>query len=262
MSAPLGKSLTTVCVLAISLFALSGCAVDADTTSVTAEATSTSTDANRLTAAATASPDLQVFLDTWDKDGVTIAETPATDDSQLIAFTDDNGNAVPDEGEPVLSSVEGEISDIPELALSLGNSNEVTGRCGSNSYVVRPGNYDYRGKTFAVSMNRAAYQGGFGGSCTLTLYLSSEPFPGEEWNGLIFGTKSGQSFGEYSVVYWSTKAVQIDIPFPTAQEMFEDVYGRDGELSIFSQSKTNETQGVPEERMIVGSWKSEVTFSN
>ncbi len=216
---------------------------------------------DRLVADESASPELQGFLDAWNKDGVTIAETPATDDEQLVAFTDENENGVPDEGEPVLAQAEGSVADIPQLAVSQSSSGVVTGSCGSNSYIVRPGNYDYRGKTFAVGFNGMAYHGGFGDTCTLSLSLSSTPFPDEEWTGLILGTKSGKEFGEYSVFYGSSTVVQIDIPFPTSLEMLDDVYGRDGELSIFSHP-INDDYRLPEDRMIIGSWKSEVTFSN
>jgi hypothetical protein len=42
--------------------------------------------------------------------------------------------------------------------------------------------------------------------------------------------------------------------------MLLDVYGRVGELAI--ASTTWNGGAYPDERMIVGSWKSEVTFNN
>ena len=260
MLAPLTTTFVKSLLISLSVGVLVGCSSN-DLAETTGASTPGDADSNRLSAVDTAHPELQGFLDSWDKVGVTIAETPATDDSQLIAFVDDNGNAVPDVGEPVLAQAEGALSDIRQLVVSQQDSEPVTGQCGSNSFVVRPGNYGYRGKTIAVGFNGLAYGGGVGGQCTVTLSLSSTPFPDEEWAGIISGTKSGKPFAEFNILYWSNRAVQIDIPFPTSKEMFDDVYGKDGELAI-SSHPINDDYRLPEDRMIIGSWKSEVTFSN
>jgi hypothetical protein len=210
----------------------------------------------RLVADESASPELQGFLDTWNKDGVTIAETPATDDEQLVAFTDDNGNGVPDEGEPVLAQAEGGVSDIPQLAVSQSSSGVVTGRCFTNSYQVNTGTYSYRGKSFDISYLGWAHMGG-GGGCQLSISLNSEPFPGEKWEGLIKGTYRNEPYFGGWFIWPSTTSVSIEIPLSTNEDILDDAWGRDGELAIVSKSEDNPEQ-YPENRMIVGSWRSEV----
>lgn len=212
----------------------------------------------RLVADASASPELQGFLDTWNKEGVTIAETPATDDEQLVAFTDDNGNGVPDEGEPVLAQAEGDVSDIPQLATSQTSSGVVTGRCFTNTYQVNTGKYTYRGKTFDVGFVGVAFNvWGDGGTCRLTLSLGSEPFPGENWEGLLKGTYRGEPIFSGMFIGPETTKAMIEVPYPSRDDVLDNAYGNDGELAIVSQPEQN-PEKYPENRMIVGSWRSQI----
>jgi hypothetical protein len=254
----------SVAVLCISVFA--GCASASPMSTLNGNGSPASENPTgfnaedfRLVADESASTNFQLFLDTWAKDGVTIAETPAIDGAQLVAFTDGNGNGVLEAGEPVLAEVEGDMSDVLQLATSQTSSGVVTGRCFTNSFVVNPGEYSYRERIFVVGFVGRSYAGGR--ACQLTLSLSSEPFPGEKWEGLLKGTSRNEPFFGGWFIWPSTTTVLIEIPIPTNGEVLDETYGRDGELAIVSQSEENPEQ-YPKNRMIIGSWKSEVTSGN
>jgi hypothetical protein len=253
MPKPYLSAITKASVLVASLGLLSGCVSDGTTASL-------NRDERELTAAPTAHPELQSFLDEWHKEGVTIAESTTDSASLLVAFTDDNGNGVRDGLEPLLAQVPGEMSDVPQLASTELASGAISGRCFTNSYEVRPGEYFYRGQSFVVTWGGISFRPN--DSCTLSLEISSEAFPGEQWAGLLKGTKRGEPL-ENGWVTWPSKTnVIIEIPWPTGDEVLEDAYGRDGELAVASEPEGDRPWSYPEDRMIVGSWTSEVTFSN
>jgi len=259
MSASFGKRLASASIMALVVSVISGCTITAGAADVAGKPTPAISGTERLTAVSTANPDLQGFLDTWGKDGVTIAETPATGDSLLVAFTDENDNSIPDENEQVLAQIDADLSDISELSATEQSGGTVTGRCSGISYIVEPGEFTYRGKTFTVKYSGRAFDSY--DSCPITLTVSSDPFPGEHWVGLLKGTKNNEPFDAgWVITYPVTNDVQIEIPYPTSQDMLLDVYGRVGELAI--ASTTWNGGAYPDERMIVGSWKSEVTFNN
>lgn len=244
--------------ITLSVGVLVGCSSNG-LTEVTSSSTPRDADSNRLSAVDTAHPDLQGFLDEWHKEGVTISESTGNSTSQLVAFTDANGNGRQDGFEPVLAEVPGEISDIEQVAFTELPSGTVTGLCYTNSYEVRPGEYIHRGKTFMVT-----WQGvhiGFD-SCELDLGLSSEAFPGEVWTGFLKGTKNGVPFVDGWLTLVPKTSAWIEIPWPTGKEILDDVYGKVGELSVASMPEDHDPEYFPEDRMIIGSWKSEVTFSN
>lgn len=247
------SAVSKVAVIVASLSLLSGCVADGTAASLTGVEVD-------LTAAPTAHPDLQPFLDEWHKEGVTIAESTTDSASQLVAFTDDNGNGVRDGLEPLLAEVPGEMSDVPQLASTELASGAISGRCFTISYEVRPGEYFYRGQSFVVSWGGISYSRH--DSCTLSLEISSEAFPGEQWAGLLKGTKRGEPL-ENGWVTWPSKTnVIIEIPWPNGDEVLNDVFGKVGELAVASEPEGDGTWSYPEDRMIVGSWKSDVKNSD
>lgn len=214
-----------------------------------------STDDLRLVADESANPELQGFLDTWVKDGVTIAETRATDDELLVAFTDENENGLPDPGEPVMAQSEGDMSQIPKLATTETTSGVVTGRCFYHSYIVNTGDYRYRGETVSVGfVGLGVYTGPGAQACRLTLSLSKEAFPGEKWEGLLRWTYRGEPIYSGMFIWPDTTNAMIEIPLPSPGDVIEELYGPLGELAIVSAPVENHEQ-YPDDRIIVGSWQ-------
>lgn len=217
-------------------------------------------DAPRLEVDLAASPQLQDFVATWDRFGVPIAESKDGGNTQLVAFSDVNGNGMPDDDEPVLAQVEGTFSQIPQLAYSQSASGEISGRCYVMSYVLRPGEFEYRGKKFVVTLKGISYESDNDRSCDINFTLSSPAFPGESWLGLTKGTKWNEPYLGGWFIEPSTTTAYLELPKPTPAELLGDAYGHEGELAIASVVQGT-MSGYPEERINIGTWKSEVTIN-
>jgi hypothetical protein len=81
--------------------------------------------------------------------------------------------------------------------------------------------------------------------------------PVKSGEGLIKGTYRNEPYFGGMFIGPSTTTVNIEIPWPTNDDILGNVFGRDGELAIVSQPE-QDPEKYPENRMIVGSWRSDI----
>jgi hypothetical protein len=206
------------------------------------------------------SVELQVFLDQWDKDGVTIAESTVDDSNVLIAFADTNDDEIIQADETVYAQVAGEIRDIPLSGYDYLDSGTISGRCGfATFYELTLGEYTYRDTSFVVGIRGWREQDRHVAkrSCELNIEVTPGAFDGEEWFTLSSGTVNGAFDTSYLYTEGYRTPITFIFPLLGTWELLSNTYGDDGELAVLSRPDEWErpAEGTLPPRMRVGTWK-------